>query len=128
MKKKRIFLFGGIICTFLIWLFISGWRIREDVVIYDFSVSENGDRIMLTVMCTSSIGHVRAYKNEGGEGTPHYLKFYSAWGGFNSTIGAKKEYDLKLNPNDSQIYFYHGNDNYDLVLEKDRTSGEWHRV
>ena len=29
---------------------------------------------------------------------PHYLKFYSAWGGFNSSIGAKQEFVLELAP------------------------------
>ena len=35
------------------------------------------------------MGYVRDYKDEGGGVKPHYLKFYSAWGGMNSAVGAK---------------------------------------
>ena len=56
------------------------------------------------------------------------MKFYSAWGGFNSSIGAKQEFVLELTPEDTEIYVYHGDGGYELALKKDVTSGEWERV
>lgn len=56
------------------------------------------------------------------------MKFYSAWGGFNSSIGAKSEFVLELSPEDTEIYVYHGEGGYDLALKKDATSGKWERV
>ena len=58
---------------------------------------------------------------------PHYLRFYSAWGGFNSSIGAKQEFVLELAPEDTEIYVYHGDGGYELALKKDVISGEWDR-
>ena len=72
--------------------------------------------------------YVRGFKDEGGGVKPHYLKFYSAWGGLNSSIGAKSEYVLKLDPNDTEIYVYHGDSGYSLALKKDIESGEWFSV
>ncbi len=74
------------------------------------------------------MGFVRDYKDEGGGVKPHYLKFYSAWGGLNSSIGAKNKFTLELSPEDTEIYVYHGNGGYDLILEKNSVSGEWQRV
>lgn len=56
------------------------------------------------------------------------MKFYSAWGEFNSHIGAKYDFVLELAPEDTEIYVYHGNREYELALKKDVTSGEWKRV
>ena len=53
--------------------------------------------------------------------------FYSAWGGFNSSLGAKNEFTLKLDAEDSEIYVYHGDGGYELALEKIIETGEWHR-
>ena len=67
----------------------------------------------------------RAYLKAGfrKEGVRGVLE--SAWGGFNSSIGAKSEYTLKLDPDDTEIYIYRGDGGYELVLQKNAESGEW---
>ena len=129
MRKKLVFVLLALVCIVAIWMIGSGFAATTSVYITDdFVVSEDGSAITFTVGIGSSMGYVRGYKDEGGGVKPHYLKFYSAWGGLNSSIGAKNKYTLELSPDDTEIYVYHGDGGYDLALEKDSVSGEWHKV
>ena len=111
------------------WMIISGYSYQTSAYITDqFVVSEDGKELKFTIAVGSPMGYVRGFKDEGGSVKPHYLKFYSAWGGLNSSIGAKSEYVLKLDPNDTEIYVYHGDSGYSLALKKDIESGEWFSV
>lgn len=71
-------------------------------------MSDDGGKLILTVGVGSPMGYVRGFRNEGGEVKPHYLKFYSAWGGFNSSLGAAGEYILMLHPDDTEVFFTAG--------------------
>ena len=129
MKKKIIIILLTLLCIVAVWMIGSGFTVQTSVYITDdFIVSEEEDEITFTVGIGSAMGFVRDYKDEGGGVKPHYLKFYSAWGGLNSSIGAKNKFTLELSPEDTEIYVYHGNGGYDLVLEKNSVSGEWQRV
>lgn len=129
MKNKMGAIMLIVLCFIVVFVIASGFSIQTSAYITDdFVVSEDGSELTFKVGVGSSMGYVRAYKDEGGGVKPHYLKFYSAWGGFNSSIGAKNEFVLPLEPEDTEIYVYHGDGGYDLVLQKDVTSGEWERV
>ena len=129
MKRKLGIIILVVVCIIIFQIIASGFSIQTSAYIADdFIVSEDGGEITFKVGVGSSMGYVRGYKDEGGGVKPHYLKFYSAWGGFNSSIGAKNEYVLKLEPEDTEIYVYHGDGGYELTLKKDVTSGEWYRV
>lgn len=106
----------------------TGFLYETSAYILDFSVSEDGNEMKFFVCVGSSMGYVRGYKDEGGGAKPHYLKFYSAWGGFNSSIGAESVYTLTLDPSDTEIYVYQGDGGYSLTLQKNTESGEWFRV
>ncbi len=128
MKKKISIGFVFSIAILLICIWSSGYSYEPSAYIADFCLSEDGNEMIFTVGVGSSMGYVRGFKDEGGGDKPHYLKFYSAWGGFNSSIGAKNQYTLRLNQKDTEIYVYHGYSGYKLVLQKDVNSGEWSRV
>ncbi len=129
MKKKVSMIVLAVLSIMIVYLIASGFSIQTSTYITDdFVVSEDGSEIAFNVGVGSSMGYVRGYKDEGGGVKPHYLKFYSAWGGFNSSIGAKNEFVLTLEPEDTEIYVYHGDGGYRLALQKDVTSGEWYRV
>ncbi|MGM9615492.1 MAG: hypothetical protein ACI3W7_08190 [Oscillospiraceae bacterium] len=129
MKKNVIFTILATVCIAFLWMTASGFAVQTSAYITDdFVVSEDGREMTFQVSVGSSMGYVRGYKDEGGGVKPHYLKFYSAWGGFNSSIGAKSEYVLQLEPEDTEIYVYHGDSGYELALKKDASSGEWHRA
>ena len=129
MKKKVIIIILVALGLVFLWIIASGFSIQTNTYITDdFVVSEDGSMITFKVDVGSSMGYVRGYKDDGGGVKPHYLKFYSDWGGLNSSIDAKNEFVLELEPEDTEIYLYHGDGGYELALKKDVTSGEWYRV
>ena len=129
MRKKICLVMLSMLGLIFVWMIISGYSYQTSAYITDqFVVSEDGKELKFTIAVGSPMGYVRGFKDEGSGVKPHYLKFYSAWGGLNSSIGAKSEYVLKLDPNDTEIYVYHGDSGYSLALKKDIESGEWFSV
>ena len=129
MRKKICLVMLSMLGLIFAWMIISGYSYQTSAYITDqFVVSEDRKELKFTIAVGSPMGYVRGFKDEGGGVKPHYLKFYSAWGGLNSSIGAKSEYVLKLDPNDTEIYVYHGDSGYSLALKKDIESGEWFSV
>lgn len=110
------------------WMIGTGYTYETSAYISEYTVSEDGSEIRFTVDVGSSLGYVRGFKDEGGGIKPHYLKFYSAWGGLNSAIGAKSEFVMPLAPDDTEIYIYHGNQGYSLILQRNAETGQWFRV
>lgn len=129
MNKKRIFI---IVTTAVVVLILSvfagsGFVKRADVVLYDYSVSEDGVKLTLNTGVTSSIGYIRDFEDDGGGVKPRYLTFYNTFGGINSSFGAKYEFVLDLAENDTEIYFNREDGGYELVLRKNNTTGVWER-
>ena len=103
----------------------TGFTKRTDVILTDYSVSEDGAEIILKTSVASSAGYIRGFKNDGGGVKPHYLTFYATFGGLNSTFGAKNEFVLEVDEDDSEIYFNRTDGGYELVLQKDAQTGVW---
>ena len=91
MARKTVIVLSIIIlCADAAWIAGSGFTVNTGVYITDdFALSDDGGELTFKVGVGSSIGYVRTCKDEGGGVKPHYLKFYSAWGGMNSAVGAK---------------------------------------
>ena len=111
---------------YMIYFIGTGFIKTTDVFIFKYSVSEDGSRLKFYVAPSSSVGYTRGFKDKGGGVKPHYLVFYSTFGGFNSSFGAKSEFELELDENDTEMYVYSG-DGYELILQKDEETGEWVR-
>ncbi|MBQ3095002.1 MAG: zf-HC2 domain-containing protein [Clostridia bacterium] len=131
-KRNRIMIATTVIATALIVLlgccFIgTGFLKRNDVFLVDYSVSEDGTEITLHTGIASSMGYTRGFKDNGGGEKPHYLTFYATFGGLNSTFGAKREFELELDKTDTEIWFNRADGGYELVLQKNETTGEWVR-
>ena len=124
MKKGIVFI-SAVIVLSISFLIGTGFMERTDVVLVDYSVSEDGAKLILETAVPTSMGYVRGFKNDGGGAKPHYLTFYSTFGGLNSSFGAKHEFELELSKDDTEVYFNRANGGYDLVLQKDTESGEW---
>lgn len=129
MRKKRIAVISILIVAVLIvaYLIGTGFRKRTDVVLFDYSVAEDGTAISLGVQVPTSMGYIRGFKDKGGGVKPHYLTFYSTFGGLNSSFGTVNTFVLELEPDDTEIYFNRANGGYELVLQKDADTGEWVR-
>lgn len=126
MKNKKlpviIAAIGILMVSFVIG---TGFTKRTDVILTDYSVSEDGAEIILKTSVASSAGYIRGFKNDGGGVKPHYLTFYATFGGLNSTFGAKNEFVLEVDEDDSEIYFNRTDGGYELVLQKDAQTGVW---
>lgn len=127
LKKKIIAGIAVILVLVSVYLVGTGFQKRTDVFLAEYSVSENGTEMTFTAGIPSSMGYIRGFKDNGGGLKPHYLMFYSTFGGLNSLFGAKQEFKLELDPDDTEIYFARPEIGYELVLVKDEETGEWRR-
>lgn len=110
-------------------LFIStGFTKNPNVVIREYSVSEDGSKLNFTIDIPYSIGYTRGFKNKGGGVKSHYLNFYNTFGVINSFFGAKFEYALELDEDDTEIYFNRKDGGYELVLQKNQETGKWEKI
>ena len=126
MKNKKLPVIIAAICVLMVSFVIgTGFTKRTDVILTDYSVSEDGAEIILKTSVASSAGYIRGFKNDGGGVKPHYLTFYATFGGLNSTFGAKNEFVLEVDEDDSEIYFNRTDGGYELVLQKDAQTGVW---
>lgn len=126
--KKPLTIIAVIILLILGVYYIGlGFLPRTDVVVADFEVSEQEDEMTIYTYILSSAGYSRTVKNVSDDPEKMMLKFYSAFGGVNGSIGAKSEFDLPLSPECKEIYvlLY---DDYRLTLAKNPTTGEWERI
>lgn len=126
MKNKKLPVIIAVIGVLMVSFVIgTGFTKRTDVILTDYSVSEDGAEIILKTSVASSAGYIRGFKNDGGGVKPHYLTFYATFGGLNSTFGAKNEFVLEVDEDDSEIYFNRTDGGYELVLQKDAQTGVW---
>ena len=127
-KKQLIFIIIiALVILFGTYLIGTGFVKRSDVSLFDYKVSEDGTELTMEVHAMSSAGYIRGFK-EFNHRNPNILVFYSTFGGFNSTLGAKDTFTLNLSPDMTELYFYKANNNsVDLVLRKEEKTGQWKR-
>lgn len=125
MKKVLICIAIFVVLLMLVYFVGTGFLVRHDVLLSDFSLSENGTRMTLFVTVSSSMGFVRDYKDVGGGVKPHMLRFYSAFGGLNGSVGAENTFELPIAEDDTEIYFSRPGRGYELMLQKSLETGEW---
>ncbi len=126
MKKKKVlitFVFAALFIMLSLFI-VSGFTKNANVQIINYSVSDEGDEITLTVGAPFTISYIRGYKDNGGGVKPHYLNFYNTFGAI-SSWGAKNEFVLELDEDDTEIYFNREEGGYELVLQKNVNTGEW---
>lgn len=128
MKKFLIIFLVVVVALSALYFVGTGFMERSDVYLGDYSVSEDGTELTFNASVASSMWFIRGYKDEGGGVKPHQLTFYSTFGGLNSSFGAKNEFVLELDEDDTEIYFKRGKHSYKLVLKKNEETGVWERL
>ena len=123
-KKTGVIVILAFIVVVGLLLLSTGGKIT-DVMLTDYSVSEDGKVMTIKVGVASSMGYTRTMKARE-EGNKKHVTFYSTFG-LNSKIGAKNEFKVELLPSCDEIYFYSGNGEYKLKLQKNVTK-EWERA
>lgn len=127
MKRILIILLAVVVVLSALYFLGTGFMERTDVYLGEYSVSEDGNVLTFNAGVMSSMGYIRAYKDECGGVKDHYLTFYSTFGGLNSSFGAKDEFVLELDKDDTEIYFKRAKGGYELVLQKNAGTGVWER-
>ena len=127
MKKNLSIIIVVLLLLGCAYYFGVGFLPATNVVVTDFQVSEQQDSMTIQTSIATSAGYTRSVKNVSNDPEKMMLKFYSAFGGVNGSIGAKSEFDLPLSPECEEIYvlLY---DDYRLTLAKNPTTGEWERI
>lgn len=110
-----------IVCIVLIVLVIGSLfmltgKARTDVYLKDFEVSSDGKKMTLKIGVSGSSGYVRKIERTS-DSTNGYYTFYSTYG-INSKLGAKDTFEIELDKDMNEIYFYTGNGGYKLVLTR----------
>lgn len=127
-KKQMLILVFALIFAVVAALFIgTGSTKRTDVYLVDYSISEDNSSIILNIAVAASMGYIRDC-NVKLDGFNKYITFYPCFGGFNSNIGEKNEFEIDIDPNCDEIYFYHGGGGYTLVLQKNEITNEWEKA
>ena len=101
----------------------SGFAKKTDVIIYEYTVTEDGSSVTLVAAPTSAFGRARGFEEEIIDGE-HYLTFYRTFGFF-GFHASEINHVLELSPEDTGIYFNRPDGEFELVLEKDPATGEW---
>ena len=126
MKKLLIRFCVVIVLLCLVYVIRSGLMVNSAAFPTEFKVSEDGRALTLNAGVMSSVGHIRACKDQVVDGK-HYL--YAAFGGINGSIGAKNEFTIPLGENDSEIYCLSmDGKKYRLFYSKNADSGIWEDV
>ena len=126
MRGKNTLIVISVVIIFILVSFIGTcFNKNPNVEIIKYSISQDGSELKFTVGNPYSIGYTRGYQNKGGGVKSHYLNFYNTFGFFNSSIGAKFEYVLELDEDDTEIYFNRSDGGYKLVLQKNKETGQW---
>ena len=117
--------FAAVLVLAIAFFVGSGVTKRTDVVLTDYSLSEDGTEITLRTSVSSSTGYIRGFRDDGGGVKPHYLTFYSTFGGPNSRFGSQNEFVLEVAGEDTEIYFNRAGGGYELILQKNVETGLW---
>lgn len=128
MKNKKLLIVISVIVIVIlgISLFLSTGNARTDVYLKDFEISADGQTMTLKIGVSGSSGYVRKIKRTSGS-TNGYYTFYSTYG-VNSKVGAKDSFEIELDKDADEIYFYTGDNGYKLVLTKHKVTQEWTKI
>lgn len=125
MKKKILVTICVVVFIALLGLFLLSGGARTDVFLKDYSFDKKCNQMTIKVGVASSAGYVRKMKQTSGS-MNYYFTFYSTFG-INSRLGATDTFEIQLDDNVDEIYFYTGNKGYKKVLEKNE-KGVWVKV
>ena len=101
----------------------SGFAKKTDVIVYEYTVAEDGTSVNLVAAPTSAFGRARGFEEEVKDGG-HYLTFYRTFGFF-GFHASEINHEVALSEEDTGIYFNRPNGEFELVLEKDPATGDW---
>lgn len=127
MKKILLGTVAAVMILVVIYLVGTGLMKMSSVYVGEYTVSEDGAAMEIRTGVAASMGYIRdmSVKKDGEE---VYLTFYSAFGGLNSSLGAKNTFEIPLDESSAKIYIYRGESGYELILQKNAETNRWERT
>ncbi len=129
--KKWMKCLIGVCAVFVIitavYLVGTGLMKRTDVFIGEYTLSEDAETMTVKAGPAGSMGYIREVSVKR-EGDRLCLVFYSAFGGLNSSLGAKSQFTFSVSDEMTEIAVYRGEGQYEVVLQKETETGAWVRV
>ena len=127
MMKKLLITVLLMIAVIIGWIVGTGLMTRTDVYLAEWSVMPSGDVLTVKVGVAGSMGYIRAYRDVSEGPEIVRLRFYSAFGGLNSHMGARNTFVIPLSDECREVCFVRA-DGIQTVLRKNETTGEWERT
>lgn len=127
MKRKVLWAAAAVLILLIVYFVVPGFTKQSFVYIGEYTVSPDGREITFDAGIAASTGYIRTVKVHQQQGGKLYLDFYSAFGGFNGSIGARHTFTVPLNEDTSIIAVYRNRNAYEEVLIK-ADDGTWQRV
>ena len=116
-----------VVAIVAIYLVGTGLLKRTDVVINEYALSEDAETMTVKAGPAGSMGYIRdvSVKRDGNR---LCLVFYSAFGGLNSSLGARNQFAFSVSGEVTEIAVYRGEGKYEVVLKKEVETRAWVRV
>lgn len=127
LLRKTLITLGAVLAAVLLYMLLTGLSVRTDVFIGEYSVLPSGGVMTVRAGVMGSMGYIRSCKDVSGDPQRVELRFYSAFGGLNSSLGAQNAYLISLAPECTEIYVERPG-GMKLVLQKNEETGQWERV
>ena len=121
--KKSLWVLCALMMSLAVLFVYSGFGRRSDVYVGAFEASADGKTLTLHTGIWSSMGYTRAVRTKQ-VGDTLQCTFYTAFGGLNSKIGAQNVFTVPVE-GCSQVAFFRGDGQWDIVLQKDPATGAW---
>ena len=116
-----------IVTVAALYFALTGMSVRTDAFIGEYAVLPSGNVMTFRAGVAGSMGYIRSCRNVSTDPRRVELKFYSAFGGLNSSLGAQSVYTIPLAPECTEIYIFRGS-GMALALQKNAETGQWERV
>lgn len=127
MKKKAGIAVAVLVLLAAAYAILPGFTKSTSAYIGDYALSADGTEMTIRLDVGSSAGYIRKVTVKAQQNGNLYLDCYAAFGGWNGSIGAKREFSIPIGKDTKRIALYRNTDCYEEVLQKD-SRGEWQRV
>ncbi len=128
MKKKIGFgVLAAVLLVAGVYLVGTGLTRRTDVHVAEYTLSEDGKTMSIIAGVSGPMGYIRdvAVRTDAEK---VYLTFFSAFGGLNSRLGARNQFEFPISDAATQIYVYRGESGDELILQKNPENSQWEWV
>ncbi len=122
--KRFTLLLAGVLAAVGLWFFLTGMVPRTDVYLGEYAVLHSGDAVAIRVGLAGPMGYIRSCSDVNDEPGEVCLRFYSAFGGLNSSLGAQNLFLIPLEEDCTEIYF----EGRDVPVLRKNAAGEWERA